>query len=384
MEKLLASLLNNFKKKELRKELAGVDAFKRVVKRGLLLSRSNRKFLARALGLENRGELNVFLSELEEVVECNDFQQLVKEKFSLGDKLTIEEACGIYAEKLLSGKLINLVKTFVEDYRSRAIVVVELVEGVLKDDFSEFKRKILRANRFAEIERTLRTLYNSVRQNVVEEKLSEVLNQELINCEVYKSFSSKELLIPLFREQLERNLYTAYSFCQLGVSKERWKEFLKNLLVFKSEKVSVEFESEVIYCPICGEFVNFFSEYLREEFEDNFEYTVACLVTHYRHEHIRYYDRSWKYWWYGEKNPEYRNVSHDEYRIVVNNRAKRQLIRAFVKDPNLKLDGKKRFIEAFKSLMFNDEKTEELIDKSLKKLAATKKRTKKKATRKNA
>jgi len=132
---------------------------------------------------------------------------------------------------------------------------------------------------------------------------------------------------------------------------------------------SMVINANFIYCPICKHFTYFYSEYLDEAFkDDDFTYNAACLVTHYRHDHIRYYDNSWKYWYYRDKNPEYKKLTHDEYRILVNNRAKRQLLRAIYKDSNLKPECKIKLIKAFKNLQHNDDKTNELIDKLLNKL----------------
>lgn len=125
------------------------------------------------------------------------------------------------------------------------------------------------------------------------------------------------------------------------------------------------------YCPLCKAKITFYSEYLEEIFieeqNDEFAYWFACLVTHYRHEHINYYDRTWQYSGYKSKNPEARDLSHDEFKIKVNNRAKRQLIRAIVKDKSLSARQKKLFLLASRKLQYNDEKTSELIKKQLKK-----------------
>ena len=123
------------------------------------------------------------------------------------------------------------------------------------------------------------------------------------------------------------------------------------------------------YCPICKRFVEG-SDYLwGEAFPDDFfAYWMANLVKHYRHDHIRYYDRSWQNFWYAEKNPEYQKLGHDGFKILVNNRAKRQIIRAVLKDENLSPLGKKQLILATLRLQHNDEKTVQFVERALGKL----------------
>jgi len=195
----------------------------------------------------------------------------------------------------------------------------------------------------------------------------------------------KELLDKLPREYAPifvENLDTLYNVFEedfkLRIVEWRLKSFLAQWLynierVLKVEEafeyVSPElfrFNVEKLYCPICQSFDANGSDYLLRIFDETHTYWIACLVTHYRHFHIRYYDRSWRYPWYREKNKEY--TSHEEFKKKVNNRAKRQLIRAIMKDKNLTASGKAVLVESFKKLMYNDEKTEELITKSLEKL----------------
>jgi archaellum component FlaC len=127
-------------------------------------------------------------------------------------------------------------------------------------------------------------------------------------------------------------------------------------------------EKDIIYCPVCGKFhkdIN--SEYLKKVFNNNkYAYTAAVLVTHYRHEHISYYDKSWMFRRYRDKNPEY--TTHEHFKEKVNNRAKRQIIRKTMKDNILKDSAKIKLLNGFKKLQKNDLKTTELITNSLKKL----------------
>ncbi len=170
----------------------------------------------------------------------------------------------------------------------------------------------------------------------------------------------------------ERIVRDYWVYCSLS---EKTRE-----VVAKVERKWTKYLPFNTYCPICKDFVKG-SEYLYDEAfpDDCFAYWIANLVTHYRHHHIRYYDLSWRYWSYGDKNPEYQKLGHDGFRTLVNNRAKRQLIRAILKDENLSECGKRELIRAVLKLQYNDEKTVELVNKSLKKLEQGK--TKSKSTR---
>jgi len=124
------------------------------------------------------------------------------------------------------------------------------------------------------------------------------------------------------------------------------------------------------YCPICKNFVEG-SDYLYNVAfpDDYYAYWVANLVKHYRHEHISYYNRTMRSWSYAERNPEYMKLGYEEYKKLVNNRAKRQIIRAILKDKNLTSECKKKLIKAILKLKYNDAKTIELVNKMLGELA---------------
>lgn len=141
------------------------------------------------------------------------------------------------------------------------------------------------------------------------------------------------------------------------------------------------FENEFFMkCPLCNSLIQN-SLYLANNFEHKpFAYWSACLVTHYRHNHINYYDASWKNPYYADKNREYTAMSHDNYRTLVNNRAKRQLMRGIVKNTTFDIETKKHLIEGFKELQYNDEKTNTLLEKKL--LLLSGKKTKKKKAKK--
>ncbi|MFB6307251.1 MAG: hypothetical protein ABEH43_09745 [Flavobacteriales bacterium] len=52
---------------------------------------------------------------------------------------------------------------------------------------------------------------------------------------------------------------------------------------------------------------------------------LANMVTHYRHDHIRYWDQKWSKGGYGWKNLS--EETYEKEKAQVNNRAKRQIIR---------------------------------------------------------
>ena len=102
-----------------------------------------------------------------------------------------------------------------------------------------------------------------------------------------------------------------------------------------------------VYCPICKSFLfNEKSDYLLKITKNSYiDYSMLFLVTHYRHNHINYYDRSWKYPKYREKNKEY--SYYDEFKYIVNSRAKRQIARALFKDENVKVKVKKQMLNVY-------------------------------------
>jgi hypothetical protein len=141
-----------------------------------------------------------------------------------------------------------------------------------------------------------------------------------------------------------------------------------------------EVEPEQVWaraCPLCGERVRR-SEYLRRAFEeDPYGEWAANLVTHYRHEHIGYYDRTLHSAAYraaagvhvrhpredgDEENG--RDYSYDAFKAAVNNRAKRQLIRGILK-ASMPVRDKYALIAGFRRLEHNDEDTESVITVAL-------------------
>jgi len=112
-------------------------------------------------------------------------------------------------------------------------------------------------------------------------------------------------------------------------------------------------------CPFgCGPVRR--SDHLAEAFaQDRYGEWAANLVTHYRHNHIRYYDRTWRSWAYAAKNREYQD--HESFKAVVNNRGKRQLIRAIAKARDWPLWRRRLLVDAFLRLQATDEKTTGLV-----------------------
>jgi hypothetical protein len=110
-----------------------------------------------------------------------------------------------------------------------------------------------------------------------------------------------------------------------------------------------------IYCPVCKSDIRFHSYYLSSIFgEHTHTYKVACLVTHYRHYHVSYYN----------KGVSYVSKYHDYsiFKRKVNNRAKRQLIRAIQRDSKYSKDEVVSFVTAILDLESNDNKTIEMIN----------------------
>jgi hypothetical protein len=79
-----------------------------------------------------------------------------------------------------------------------------------------------------------------------------------------------------------------------------------------------------MYCPMCDKhFAS--SEYLKEIFTDQLTRWFANMVTHYRHHHLKHWDRMWnnRHYCSAWHNP----LTYDEMKEQVNNRAKRQIMR---------------------------------------------------------
>lgn len=98
------------------------------------------------------------------------------------------------------------------------------------------------------------------------------------------------------------------------------------------------FDHSYFYCPICNKkFLR--SEYLQKQFGDTKAGWLANMVTHYRHDHLKSWDRCW-----GRYGSHYRSGwfgDYEEEKEKVNERAKRQIIRkalAFLKHHQITAD----------------------------------------------
>ena len=119
------------------------------------------------------------------------------------------------------------------------------------------------------------------------------------------------------------------------------------------------FQGSQFYCPMCEKYFNE-SEYLRKVIETEKTLWLANMVTHYRHHHIKSWNRCWSYrsgnyyrsGWFGD---------YEEEKSKVNERAKRQIIRkctAYLIHFNIE-------VKDFEGLQYNDDATIELAKKKL-------------------
>lgn len=102
------------------------------------------------------------------------------------------------------------------------------------------------------------------------------------------------------------------------------------------EKVFVD-ELNRFYCPICKQ-TNYGSKYLKSVFQDQRTLWLANMVTHYRHEHISWWDNCWGR--YGNNYRGYWFKDYDDEKAKVNESAKRQIARLakqFLKENDFKV-----------------------------------------------
>lgn len=107
-----------------------------------------------------------------------------------------------------------------------------------------------------------------------------------------------------------------------------------------------------VCCPICNSWFPG-SFYLSTVFSEPRQLWLANMVTHYRHEHVSYYDR-----WVGFQSIFY---GYQRFKRLVNNRAKRQILRKckqFLTDHGFRC-------EDFAALQGTDQKTLDLAFKIL-------------------
>lgn len=115
------------------------------------------------------------------------------------------------------------------------------------------------------------------------------------------------------------------------------------------------------FCPICETYFKT-SEYLNKHFEDEHVRWLANMITHYRHEHQKSWDRMWGYNGYFYRKKWGKNLDYDESKKEFNERAKRQILRkckVYMIENGFKT-------EHVKKLKNTDEDTIKLYDKLLK------------------
>ena len=110
------------------------------------------------------------------------------------------------------------------------------------------------------------------------------------------------------------------------------------------------------YCPICGKYFES-SDFLNKELKNENSRWFANMVTHYRHNHIDWWNNCW-----GRNGGDYRNgwfCDYDEEKHKVNESSKRQIIRK-CKEYILGIDFQKSDLMA---LQGNEVETINLFDK---------------------
>ena len=220
----------------------------------------------------------------------------------------------------------------------------------------EAKKRIIAKARKLSLELDIDDSFDKLREKIINQLRIK------IKVRVVNKYFNKNVQIPLDNIEVEKN-ELIWSIVEWIFSSDDDEDNVPSLVLRVDPK---PFET---YCPLCKDFVDG-SDYLYDEAfpDDYYAYWVANLVKHYRHEHISYYNRTMRSWSYAERNPEYMKLGYEEYKKLVNNRAKRQIIRAILKDEKLTTKCKKELIRAILKLKYNDNKTIELINKALKRL----------------
>lgn len=120
-------------------------------------------------------------------------------------------------------------------------------------------------------------------------------------------------------------------------------------------------------CPLCGAPLRR-SPHLEEAFKgDAYGLWLARTVTHYRHDHLTSYNRAYLSSAYARKIPGYSAMGHEAYRALVNERAKRQIIRGVLKS-SLPREVKALLIGAVPRLEHQDPKTIALVEEARRKI----------------
>lgn len=183
------------------------------------------------------------------------------------------------------------------------------------------------------------------------------------------SFNFPVLIPPKKVERVRRNVRTK-KVNELLENQKLTQFIIDRKETYYLEPVKVQITPpRKVYNPVTKTFVTG-SDYLFEVFQqDYFAYWFSSLITFYRHNHIRSYDLSWKNEHYAKNNDDLKKLkSHDDFRSMVNNKAKCQLVYQIMNDNNITKFGKIKLIHAVLNLEHNDDKTMELVNKSLRHL----------------
>jgi|GEM_PF-3473411 len=104
----------------------------------------------------------------------------------------------------------------------------------------------------------------------------------------------------------------------------QWKQMEKQIDMMNMKQAPM-FAAENVFCPICKTYFSS-SEYLGSVIDNEKTLWLANMVTHYRHYHIK----SWNRCWNSNSGNRYRSGwfgDYEEEKRMVNERAKRQIIR---------------------------------------------------------
>lgn len=127
---------------------------------------------------------------------------------------------------------------------------------------------------------------------------------------------------------------------------------------YESQLIRKSSSSYQVFCPLCNKwFVG--SLYLSTVFIDERNLWLANMVTHYRHTHIKSWDKMWgRYGGYYQQAAHYYDEDYEDRKSEINERAKRQIARRaveFLRENNVDT-------EVFRSLLGTCEKTIKVVD----------------------
>lgn len=168
----------------------------------------------------------------------------------------------------------------------------------------------------------------------------------------------------LFRENWDIISETCYACRNDLVGKSKYNNYYDNDYYnrypeewecYCTEDEEIHFND--FFCPMCDHYFKE-SEYLRTAIHDEKVLWIANMITHYRHQHLRWWDKK-----YGRNANRHRSYGdYDDDKIKVNNSSKRQIIRKCGNYLNFHGVGREHFLQ----LHENDEKTLQLIEKIIK------------------